>query len=149
MPARGGRLTEAGRRTHTVSIRLTEAELGRWHEARRRTPRKELGAWARAVIEEQINGAPGIPGDVPRVPEVSHAAYLVLAGLGNNLNQLTRLAHIGELPGELLPELEAVIAKVGNAALAVRGLAPLDAGEWDDDEDQGDDVAWVDPDGAA
>ncbi|MET9618898.1 MobC family plasmid mobilization relaxosome protein [Kitasatospora indigofera] len=149
MPARGGRLTAAGKREHTVSIRLTPQELERWHEARKRTPRKELGAWARAVVEEQINGRPGIPGDVARVPEINHAAFMQLAGLGNNLNQLTRLANSGELPRDLLARLEAAIEAVGDAALAVRGLRPVDAGEWEPDTDSSrDETAWIDPDDA-
>ncbi|MEE1781511.1 plasmid mobilization relaxosome protein MobC [Streptomyces sp. SP17BM10] len=149
MPARGGRLTEAGKRDHTVSIRLTREELARWHEARERTPRKELGAWARAVVEEQINGHPGIPGDVARVPEINHAGFLQLAALGNNLNQLTRLANTGELPRDLLPQLERVIAEVGDAALALRGLRPVGgAGEWEPDTDSSrDETVWIDPDG--
>ncbi|MFJ7280670.1 plasmid mobilization relaxosome protein MobC [Kitasatospora sp. NPDC098663] len=129
-----------------MSIRLTPQELERWHEARRRTQRKELGAWARAVVEEQINGHPGIPGDVAQVSPVNHAAYLELARLGNNLNQLTRLANGGELPRDLLPKLAATIEAVGNAALVVRGLRPIGEGQWDDDQaDEAEVEEWIDP----
>ncbi|WP_051811932.1 plasmid mobilization relaxosome protein MobC [Kitasatospora sp. MBT63] len=121
-----GRLTEAGQRTHTVSVRLTPEELEKWHTARRRTARKELGAWVRATVEEALNGHPGIHGDVAQVPEVNHAVFLQLAALGNNLNQLAFVANTsGSVPAELHARLEAAIEAVGDAALAVRGLRPL------------------------
>jgi hypothetical protein len=121
-----GRLTEAGKRGHTVSVRLTPEELERWHAARRRTARKELGAWVRATVEETLNGHPGIPGDIAQVPEVNHGVFLQLAAIGNNLNQIAFQANIaGGVPAELHERLAAAIEAVGDAALAVRGMRPL------------------------
>ncbi|GAA1198317.1 hypothetical protein F4556_007609 [Kitasatospora gansuensis] len=143
-----GRLTEAGQRTHTVSVRLTPAELERWHAARSKTARKELGAWVRAMVEEALNGHPGIPGDVAQVPEVNHAVFVQLAAIGNNMNQIAYLSNTaGGVPAELHQRLAEAIEAVGDAALAVRGLAPMTGpaglAEHDqehDDVDQGDEA---------
>ncbi|MGK4586018.1 plasmid mobilization relaxosome protein MobC [Kitasatospora sp. HPMI-4] len=128
----GGRLTEAGHRTNTISVRISDAELERWEAARAQTARKEKGAWIRAVVEEALNGHPGVPGDVPRVPEINRRAYEELAAIGNNLNQLVRYTHQeSQLHHDLLNLLE----RIGDAALAVRGMKPFDE---DDDQEQAD-----------
>jgi hypothetical protein len=120
------------KRSHCVSVRLTEEELERWHRARERTGRRELGAWVRAVVEQRL-GRRGIPGDVPTVPLVNAAAYGQLVQAANNLNQLTRYAHqAGHLPAAI----EEAVAEIGRAALAVRGLGP----DRETDEDQADEV---------
>lgn len=117
-------------RTHCVSVRLTPRELERWRQARDRTGRRELGAWVRAVVEQAL-GRPGIPGDVPVVPLINHAAYGQLVQAANNLNQLTRYAHQNrELPAAIL----AAVEEIGNAALAVRGLGA----DPETDEDEAD-----------
>jgi len=119
-----GRLEkEVGNRLHTISVRVSPSELEEWDEARQPTGRKERGRWVRSVVKEALSGSPALPGDIARVPEVNHAAYLELARIGNNLNQLTRWSH---QEGRLHPGLDAAIEAVGNAALALRGLAPLD-----------------------
>lgn len=124
--------TPGQKRKHCVSVRLTEEELERWHRARERTGRRELGAWVRAVVEQRL-GRRGIPGDVPTVPLVNAAAYGQLVQAANNLNQLTRYAHqAGHLPAAI----EEAIAEVGRAALAVRGLGP----DRETDEDQDDEA---------
>ncbi|MQS16439.1 plasmid mobilization relaxosome protein MobC [Streptomyces kaniharaensis] len=107
-------------------MRLAPQELERWRAAQQKTSRKELGAWVRAVVEEALNGHPGVPGDVAQVPEVNHAAYLTLAQAANNLNQLTRYTH---QESQLHHDIQAAIEAVGNAALAIRGLEPLDGEE--------------------
>lgn len=126
-----GRLTAAGKRDKTVTLRLTEAELARWTEARERTPRKEMGAWVRSVVEEVLTGDPAIPGDVARVPAINEQAYRELAAVGNNLNQLVRWSHMND---RLHPALLTAIEAVGNAALVVRGLEPIDDQELADIE---------------
>ncbi|NED04820.1 hypothetical protein G3I55_24510 [Streptomyces sp. SID6648] len=120
--------TPGKKRRHCVSVRLTEEELERWHQAREKTGRKELGAWVRAVVEQRL-GRKGIPGDVPTVPLVNAAAYGQLVQAANNLNQLTRYSHERR---ELHAAIQAAIEEVGRAALAVRGLGP----DRETDEDQ-------------
>jgi hypothetical protein len=108
------------KRTRCVSVRLNAEELERWQRARQKTERKELGAWVRAVVEESLNGRPGVPGDVPRVPEVNETAYAQLVQAAENLRDLLRLAREN---GGALPEgADAAMAQLGNAALHVRGL---------------------------
>lgn len=140
MPARGGRLTAAGLRDYTVSVRLAPEERVAWEAARDAAERKETGAWVRAVVSEALTGHPGLPGEPPRVPEVNHGVYLQLAAIGNNLNQIARAVNTdeaGRLPLDLVDRLEAAIEAVGDAALVVRGLKPLaDAADADVQEDQ-------------
>ncbi|MET8704326.1 plasmid mobilization relaxosome protein MobC [Kitasatospora sp. NPDC004723] len=130
----GGRLTEAGHRTNTISVRVSDDELARWEAARAQTPRREKGAWVRAVVEEALSGHPGVPGDVPRVPAVNREVYDELASIGNNLNQLVRYTH---QDSELHRDLQQAIRRVGDAALAVRGMRPMD----EDDDQEHDGVA--------
>ncbi|MFJ9676377.1 hypothetical protein ACIRP5_37095 [Streptomyces sp. NPDC101221] len=123
--------TPGKRRRHCVSVRLTEEELRRWHQAREKTGRKELGAWVRAVVEQRL-GRKGIPGDVPTVPLVNAAAYGQLVQAANNLNQLTRYSHERR---ELHVAIQAAIEEIGRAALAVRGLGPDRETEEDQDHE--------------
>lgn len=123
--------TPGKKRRHCVSVRLTEEELRRWHQAREKTGRKELGAWVRAVVEQRL-GRKGIPGDVPTVPLVNAAAYGQLVQAANNLNQLTRYSHERR---ELHAAIQAAIEEIGRAALAVRGLGPDRETEEDQDHE--------------
>ncbi|MGP3979336.1 hypothetical protein ACTWQF_36075 [Streptomyces sp. 8N114] len=100
-------------------MRLNSDELERWQKARQGTERKELGAWVRAVVEESLNGHPGLPGDVPRVPQVNETAYTQLVQAAENLRNLMRHA---QEHGSLPADADAVLAQLGNAALHVRGL---------------------------
>ncbi|MCZ7458244.1 hypothetical protein [Streptomyces sp. WMMC940] len=103
-----------------MSVRLNEEELERWQKARGGTERKELGAWVRAVVEEALQGHPGVPGDVPKMPEVNEAAYLQLVQATSDLRELvTALRERGELP----PHIDEVISRLGEAALSTRGLS--------------------------
>ncbi|MFE9393549.1 hypothetical protein [Streptomyces sp. NPDC006784] len=108
------------KRTHCVSVRLNAEELARWQGARRQTERKELGAWVRAVVEESLNGHPGVPGDVPRVPEINENAYTHLVQAAQDLRSLIGLAR--EQGAALPADTDATLARLGNAALQVRGL---------------------------
>jgi hypothetical protein len=138
VPARGGRLTAAGKREYTVSVRLSDGEREQWEAARDATGRKETGAWVRAVVTEALTGHPGLPGEPPRVPEVNHGVFLALAAIGNNLNQIAYLSNVsGSVPPDLHSRLVAAIEAVGDAALVVRGLKPLaDAANVDVQEDE-------------
>lgn len=111
--------TPGRKRSHCVSVRLNDEELERWQQARADTERKELGAWVRAVVEEALQGYPGVPGDIPQVPEINEHAYLQLVQATNSLRELVSLAREG---GELPPDVETAITHLGNAALSVRGL---------------------------
>ncbi len=108
-------------RRRTISTRVSEEEWAAWDAAREASGRKEMGAWVRAVVDEVVGRHPPgkRPGDVPRVPEVNAAAYEALTGAANNLNQLTRYAHQER---GLVPELEAAVREVVEAAWAVRGF---------------------------
>ena len=108
-------------RRHTVSSRLSDEEWASWELAREASGRREMGAWVRAVIDEVIGRYPagGRPGDVARVPEVNAAAYEVLSGIANNLNQLTRFSHQDQ---RLAEGIEVALREVVDAAWAVRGL---------------------------
>jgi len=106
-------------RTHCVSVRLTDEEFERWKAARDSTERKELGAWVRAVVEEALQGHPGVPGDVPKVPEVNEAAFEQLAQAAADLRNVARaLLQAGRDEAAV----ERVLTQVGEAAMAVRGL---------------------------
>lgn len=117
---RGG----AEKRTHDVRVRLTPTEYARWSAARERSGRKELGAWARATINEVLTGRRDRrrPGDLPRVtvPEVNHEVYAQLCGVANNLNQLARWCNTEQRAAEA-DELVRLVAAVELAARAVRG----------------------------
>jgi len=107
------------KRTHCVSVRLNAEELARWQQARQKTERKELGAWVRAVVEESLNGRPGVPGDVPRVPAINETAYAQLVQAAEDLRNLL---HLAREQGDLPADADATLARLGNAALEVRGL---------------------------
>lgn len=111
--------TPGSKRTHCVSVRLNAEELARWQRARQGTERKELGAWVRAVVEEALNKHPGVPGDIPRVPEINESAYARLLQAADDLRDLLRLA---QEHGTLPAGADATLAQLGNAALHVRGL---------------------------
>jgi len=103
---RGGGLV---RRAHTVSVRVSE---------------QELGAWVRAVVNE-VAGLSGPDGrqlgdapPVPAVPAVNVATHRVLVGAAANLNQLTRLAHARGVPAPAgVTEAVAVLTAAGRALL--------------------------------
>jgi len=104
-------------------MNVSEAEWAQWEALRVASGRKEMGAWARAVILDALGmGGPGSRvGDLPVVPEVNRAAYDALMGATNNLNQLTRYSHQSEA---LAPGVLEAVAVVKEAALAVRGRGP-------------------------
>ncbi|WP_406052953.1 hypothetical protein OG280_41605 (plasmid) [Streptomyces virginiae] len=124
--------TPGSKRAHTVSVRLNDAERERWDEARVDSGRRELGAWVRAVVEDVLaersdsprtTGAPGAERRPPVLDPVSQATYDELCRIGANLNQLVRYSH---QDGHLHPAIEAALFEVGNAALALRGIEPMD-----------------------
>ncbi|WP_331718168.1 hypothetical protein OHU23_41310 (plasmid) [Streptomyces virginiae] len=120
--------TPGEKRGHTVSVRLNDAERARWEEARAESGRRELGAWVRAVVEERLaevgdGQAPAAVRQPVQLDPVSEATYEELCRIGQNINQLTRYTH---QDGRLHPAVEAALFEVGNAALALRGIEPMD-----------------------
>jgi hypothetical protein len=111
------------RRTRDVRIRLTPAEHTRWRAARDQSGRRELGAWARAVIEEILTGRrqPRRPGDLPRivVPEANAAAARHLVGVANNVNQIARWCNTEKRApdAEILARL---VAEIRTAVVSLR-----------------------------
>ncbi|MFE3776133.1 plasmid mobilization relaxosome protein MobC [Streptomyces sp. NPDC059122] len=128
--------TPGKRRENTVSVRLNDEEQARWKAGMAAAGRREMGAWVRQVVEEVLAArGDGPPAGAERRPApldpVSQAAYDELVRIGNNLNQLTRYTH---QDAALHRGLEAVLFEVGNAALALRGIAPMDGTETAEDE---------------
>lgn len=125
---RMARGTPGSKRGHTVSVRLNDAERKRWDEARVGSGRRELGAWVRAVVEDRLadvgdGQAPGAERRPAPLDPVTQAAYDELCRIGANLNQLVRYSH---QDGALHPAIEGALFEVGNAALALRGIEPMD-----------------------
>ncbi|MEU8886095.1 hypothetical protein, partial [Streptomyces hydrogenans] len=76
------------------------------------------------VLDDQADGeAPGAERRPAPLDPVTQAAYDELCRIGANLNQLVRYTH---QDGVLHPAVEAVLFEVGNAALALRGIEPMD-----------------------
>lgn len=119
--------TPGSKRTHTVSVRLSDAERIRWDAARQESGRRELGAWVRAVVEDVLDGqgdgtAPGAERGPAPLDPVTQATYDELCRIGANINQLVRYTH---QDAALHPAVEAALFEVGNAALALRGIEPM------------------------
>lgn len=112
--------TPGVKRNRTISVRVSAAEFAEWEAHRAASGRAEMGAWVRAVVLDAVGmGGPGSrAGDLPVVPEVNRAAFEVLMGASNNLNQLTRYSHQNEA---LAAGVAEAVAAVREAALAVRG----------------------------
>ncbi|MFZ3500667.1 hypothetical protein ACODT5_46920 [Streptomyces sp. 5.8] len=120
--------TPGTKRGHTVSVRLNDEERERWDEARVESGRRELGAWVRAVVEDRLaevggDQPPGTERRPAELPPVSQAAYDELCRIGANLNQLVRYSH---QDGHLHQAVESALWEVGNAALALRGIEPME-----------------------
>lgn len=123
--------TPGSKRQHTVSVRLNDEERARWDDARAESGRRELGAWVRAVVEDRLaevgdGEAPGAERRPAKLDPVSEATYEELCAIGRNINQLTRYTH---QDGRLHPAVERALFEVGNAALALRGIEPMDSAD--------------------
>ncbi|WUW59383.1 MobC family plasmid mobilization relaxosome protein (plasmid) [Streptomyces sp. NBC_01456] len=119
-----------------MSVRVNDEEQARWKSALAESGRREMGAWVRQVVEDVLDErGDGPPPGAERRPAmldpVSQAAYDELVRIGNNLNQLVRYTH---QDGALHQGLAEVLFEVGNAALALRGIRPMDGTETADDE---------------
>ncbi|MFB7747658.1 plasmid mobilization relaxosome protein MobC [Streptomyces sp. NPDC056132] len=129
--------TRGKKREHTVSVRLNDDEQARWKAAVAAAGRRETGAWVRAVVEDLLTErgegpAPGAEKPAPVLPAISQAAYDELVRIGANLNQLVRYTH---QDGAMHHALSEVLFEVGNAALVLRGIEPMDS---DTDADEPD-----------
>ena len=77
------------KRTHTVSVRMNEAELA--HLDALRAPRNlQRGAYMRAAFMQSLP---------PTVPELNQKAWLELSKSAANLNQIARHLNQGKLVG--------------------------------------------------
>ena len=108
-------------RRHSVSCRLTDAEMARLDARRGQVSR---GEWLRV-------SALGKP---PRiVPEVNKVAWADLARAAGNLNQITRAINEGRLPMKDVPSVGKAVMDVRAQLDAVRrhliGLEAHDEGE--------------------
>lgn len=82
-------LSAKDKRTHTVSVRLNEAELA--HLDALRAPRKlQRGAYMRAAFMQSLP---------PSVPELNQAAWLELSKSAANLNQIAKALNHGKPVG--------------------------------------------------
>ncbi|MGW2866422.1 plasmid mobilization relaxosome protein MobC [Streptomyces sp. NPDC001205] len=118
-------------------MRLNDEEQARWKAAVAASGRKEGAAWVRAVVEDVLEERgegppPGAERPATVLPPINEAAYAELVRVGNNLNQLVRYTH---QDSALHQALDAVLFEVGNAALAVRGIAPMDVDADDEPDD--------------
>lgn len=97
-PAKPGRPQKAPDklRSQRIRIRLSESELALLRE---RAEGKPLTTW----IRERLLGEPGAP---PQgIPLANRLIAGHLAKIGNNINQLVRLAHTGRFPAHFKPLL--------------------------------------------
>lgn len=77
------------KRTHTISVRMNEAELA--HLDALRAPRKlQRGAYMRAAFMQSLP---------PSVPELNQAAWLELSKSAANLNQIAKALNHGKPVG--------------------------------------------------
>lgn len=103
-------LDAADRRLHTVSVRLTAAELA-CLDARRDAVQMQRGEYLRAAALHRLP---------PTIPEVNREAWAALARTAANLNQIARHLNEGLRDGERL-ELSAQLATCLRVLLLVRG----------------------------
>ena len=118
---RGGRprLGEKDRRRVRVNLRLTPDERERLSERARATGFR-LTTYAR-VAALAIRTAP-----LTEIPQANLAVVSQLQRLGNNLNQLTRLANSGILDPALRPVLDDIATALHLFHRALVGLADPD-----------------------
>ena len=100
----------AEQRLHSVSCRLTDAELVRLDARRGQVSR---GEWMRLAA---LDRPPRI------VPEVNKVAWADLARVAGNLNQITRAINEGRLPTKDMPGAGKAVMDVRAHLDAVRGL---------------------------
>ncbi len=105
------------KRTHTISVRLNDAEVAVWRAATLGAGRMQIGAWVREVAV-----AGYLAGDSSRTlthPQEMDPAVAGLRGelgrVGNNLNQLTAALHRFEGGGQELAELGMALGRAVDA----------------------------------
>lgn len=100
---RGGRRPAADPRTARVTLRFTAGERAALAEM---AGAGDVGDYIRrAVLGQRVRAR-------VTVPPVNAAAWTALAGALSNLNQLTRLAHAGQVPPDLAPVIDGLRADV-------------------------------------
>ncbi len=115
-------MSEKRQRSAMVTLRMTPGE-----RLLLRTRAEAAGMSDAAYVRHQALGEAG-PRSVRRLPVDAVAVrHLVgrLGSVGNNLNQLTRLAHMGDLeaPGELAMVLDEV-HQAADACMSALGYKP-------------------------
>ena len=113
-------MAAADRRTHRVSVYLSDAELAVLDDLRGAIGR---GRYLRTVALET---------PPPHVPDVNIEAWRELAPVASNLNQLARRANGGDAPA-----IEVVHAELQNLRAAMIGFMPDADAAYADDEDAG------------
>jgi hypothetical protein len=109
------RLSDEARRRFRLTLHLTGEELATL-EARARAFLQPPAVYTRrAALGDRL--------ELPRVPQASQALQASLARLGNNLNQLTKLAHQGRLSPALVPLLAELAGEVRATRRALLGFA--------------------------
>ena len=104
------------RRTSAVHVQLTPSERAALKAAAEEAGAASLSAFVRTLCLRRL-GDPVIVAGTRRNPEIRKLTF-ELCAIGNNLNQLTRIAHtIRAMPamaelGEVLGLLKAAIARV-------------------------------------
>lgn len=112
-PVKPGRPRQAADklRSERIRIRLSPSELAFLREQAGGRP---LTSWVR----ERLLGEPR--GRLPMIPAANLEIVGQLAKIGNNVNQLVRLAHTGRFPSHLQPllrQLYQMLAKYQSALL--------------------------------
>ncbi len=106
-------------RDHSISLYLTREELGAAREraAARGVP---LAVYLRATaLQEPLRPTP--------IPAINLATARGLSQIGNNLNQLVKLAHSGEISTDLGAAVEEVLAfcrAIERELITARGRDP-------------------------
>ncbi len=100
-------------RGRTIGVRVTEAEYATL-QAKAEALHMSPAQWLReAALTRRL---PSLP-----VPAINIAEYGKLARLSGNLNQLTRLAHAGQLTGLNEASLQEIGEEVSRLRLALLG----------------------------
>ncbi len=102
-------------RSERIHVRVSPHELALLREEAGGRP---LTVWVRALLF----GAPR--GRLPMIPAANIKIVGQLAKLGNNLNQLVRLAHTGRFPSRLEPLLRDLLQKLAGYQRELLGSPP-------------------------
>lgn len=103
-------LADADRRTHTVSVRLSDAELAQL-DTRRALVRMQRGEYLRAAALHRLP---------PTIPAINREAWVHLARIGGNLNQIARHLNAGAIHPDEIAAAQRLIADLRRLLLGVK-----------------------------